>query len=318
VPRNRTVRIAVLGSSVQRAAPFGFPSSRSSAIKRRIVVGLLVLLSLVLITVSFRSSALNGVQGDGATALRPFEVAANRVARPFRDTVGWFHGLIRAKNEDTKLRAEIAVYQQQQIHDEGAVQQNVQLQEALNYHGPPSVADFRKVYAAVLANPQNAIQETVTIHAGSGDGVQVGDVVVEPTGSPDGTGALIGTVDHVTHSVSRVMLLTDDDSAVTATDLTNSSVIGSVRPGGGNGNSLILDRVPLKPAVQDGDTIITAGSLGDGPLKSMYPRGIPIGTVTSHSNSDADLFQNILVQPLVDLSSIQSVIVLTPSKSLGR
>jgi rod shape-determining protein MreC len=280
-------------------------------------VGLLVLLSLVLITVSFRSSALNGVQGAGATALRPFEVAANRVARPFRDTVGWFHGLIRAKDENKKLRTEIASYQQQVIHDEGAVQQNVQLTAALNYHGPPSVANFGKVYAGVVANPQSAIEESVTIDAGSGDGVQVGDVVVEPTGSPDGTGALIGTVDLVTHNVSRVLLLTDDDSAVTATDLSNSSVIGSVRPGGSNGSTLILDRVPKQPSVQVGDTIITAGSLGGGPLKSRYPHGIPIGTVTSRSNSDADLFQNIQLTPLVDLSSIQSVIVLTPPKSQG-
>ena len=87
MPRNRTVRLAVLGSSVQRAAPSGYPSSRSSALKRRIIVGGLVLLSLVLITVSFRSSALDGVQGTAASVLRPFEVAADRVTRPFRDAV---------------------------------------------------------------------------------------------------------------------------------------------------------------------------------------------------------------------------------------
>ena len=56
-----------------------------------------MLLSLVLITVSFRSSALDGVQGTAASVLRPFEVAADRVTRPFRDTVGWFRGLVDAK-----------------------------------------------------------------------------------------------------------------------------------------------------------------------------------------------------------------------------
>ena len=44
-------------------------------------MGCLVLLSLVLITLSFRSSALDPVQSYGASVLRPFEVAANRVAR---------------------------------------------------------------------------------------------------------------------------------------------------------------------------------------------------------------------------------------------
>ncbi|HZQ81143.1 MAG TPA: rod shape-determining protein MreC [Gaiellaceae bacterium] len=309
MPRNRTVRFAVLGSSVQRAAPYGFPSSRSSAIRRRIVVGLLVLLSLVLITLSFRSSALDGIQGDGATALRPFETAANRVARPFRDTIGWFHGLVNARSENKKLRVQIAGLQQELIQDEGAVQQNAQLTQELNYQAPPSVRAYGQVRAEVLANPLSSTEDSITISAGSVNGLQTGDVVVEPTGNPDGTGALIGTVDRVTSHVSRVMLLTDDDSAVTATDLTDSNVIGSVRPGG---SSLILDRVPKEPNVRRGDTIITAGSLGDGPLKSRYPRGIPIGTVTSVTNSDADLFQNIQLQSLVDLSSIRSVIVLTP------
>ena len=48
-----------------------------------------MLLSLVLITVYFRERAgggLHDVQGTGATVLRPFEVAANRVAAPFLDT----------------------------------------------------------------------------------------------------------------------------------------------------------------------------------------------------------------------------------------
>jgi len=44
VPRHRTVRPAVLGSSVQRTAAFGYPSNRSSAIRCRIIVGGLVLL----------------------------------------------------------------------------------------------------------------------------------------------------------------------------------------------------------------------------------------------------------------------------------
>jgi rod shape-determining protein MreC len=315
VPRNRTVRLAVLGSSVQRAAPSGYPSSRSSALKRRIVVGLLVLASLVLITISFRSTALDGVQGAGATALRPFEIAADRVTRPFRDTVGWFRGLVDARSENRKLRAEVDQLRQQVILDESAVQQNVELQKALDYHGPPSVASFRRVNTFVLANPQGPIDQTVTIGAGSSQGVVAGSVVVEPTGGPDGIGALVGTVDRVASNVSRVMLLTDPESAVTATDLTNPKVIGAVRRGGGGGDVLILDRVPKEPYVRVNDTIITAGTLGQGPLKSKYPRGIPIGTVSSQSNLDTSLFQNIQVRPLVDLSSIRSVVVLVPKQT---
>ena len=275
-------------------------------------MGLLVLASLVLITVSFRSSALDGVQSTGASVLRPFEVAADRVTRPFRDTVGWFRGLVDAKNDNKKLRAQVEERRRQVILDESAVQQNVDLQNALDYHGPPSIADYRKVNASVLVNPQSAIDQSVIISVGTAQGIVKGSVVVEPTGGPAAGGALVGTVDKVARNVARVMLLTDNQSAVTATDLTNPRVVGVVRRGSGSSDILILDLVPKKPYVRVGDTVITAGTLGAGPLRSKYPHGIPIGTVTSESDNEANLFKSIQVRPLVDFSSVRSVIVLVP------
>jgi rod shape-determining protein MreC len=307
VPRNRTVRLAVLGSSVQRSAASGYPSSRSSALKRRIIVGGLVLLSLVLITVSFRSSALDGAQGTIAGILRPFEVAADRVSRPFRDAVGWTHGLISAKQENKKLRRQVLDLRQQVIQDESAVQENVQLKAQLHYRGPPSIADFDRVGAAILSNPQSPIDQSVTIAAGARDGLAVGNVVIDPS-----TRGLVGTVDRVRASVARVTLLTDAQSAVTATDLTYPAAVGVIVRGGGGSDVLVLDRVSKNAYVGVGDTVITAGTLGKGTLPSKFPRGIPVGTVSSSSNNDVNAFKNIQVKPLTDFSSLQSVIVLVP------
>ena len=71
----------------------------------------LVVLSLVLITISFRESSggpLHGAQNTGAAVMKPFEVAADRVARPFRDAYNWFDGLVTARNENKKLKTEVA------------------------------------------------------------------------------------------------------------------------------------------------------------------------------------------------------------------
>ena len=60
------------------------------------MVGILVVLSLMLITIYFRESPTGGLhsaQDLGATALRPFQVGAERVAQPFRDVYGWFAAL---------------------------------------------------------------------------------------------------------------------------------------------------------------------------------------------------------------------------------
>lgn len=306
MPRNRTVRLAVLGSSVQRAAVSGYPSTRSSALKRRIIVGGLVLLSLVLITVSFRSSALDGVQGTAASALRPFEVGADRVARPFRDSIGWFRGLIHAKQENAKLRRQIAYLRQQQIYDQGSVEENVTLKADLNYYGPPSVRkDYRPVAASVLTNPQGALDESFTVTVGRNQGVETGDPVVAPSAN----GGLVGTVDRADGNVSRVSLLTNGDSQVTATDLTSPSAVGLVRRGGSASDVLVFDRVPKTAAVDVGNTIITEGALGGG-YPSIFPRGIPIGTVAYVSDSDTSTFHDIQVDPFVNLSTLQSVVVL--------
>ena len=265
-----------------------------------------MLLSLVLITVSFRSSALDGAQGTVAGILKPFEIAADRVSRPFRDAAGWTRGLINAKSENARLRAQVADLRQQVILDESAVQENVHLRDQLGYHGLPTTANFNRVSAEVLTNPQNAIDQSVTIAAGSSDGISQGNVVVAPRGG------LVGTVDRVFAHVAHVTLLTDNQSAVTAIDLTSPTAVGIVQPGGGGSTQLILDLVAKQKVMNVGDTIISAGSLGKGALPSMFPRGIPIGTVTSQSSNDINPFKNVQVQPLVDFSSLQSVIVLVP------
>jgi rod shape-determining protein MreC len=279
-------------------------------------VGLLVVASLVLITVSFRSSALDGVQGTGATILKPFEVAADRVTRPFRDTVGWFRGLADARSQNKKLRAQVADLRRQVILERTAQQENAELKRDLGYKGPPSVADFKQVATSVLANPLGPVDASVTISAGASDGITNGSIVVEPIGH-NGTGALVGIVDRVFNDVSRVMLLTDDLSGVVATDLADQRVVGVVRRGSGDSDTLILDLVPKQPYVGVGDAIVTAGTEGGGPLRSRFPRGIPIGTVSSESDNDYNLYKNVQIQPYVDFSSIQSVIVLVPKANGG-
>ncbi len=266
-----------------------------------------MLASLVLITVSFRSSALDGAQGTAASVLRPFEVAADRVSRPFRDTVGWTHGLFTAKSENERLRREVDDLRRQAAANEAALQQNVSLQALLDYHGPPTLNRFRRVAADVVVNPPSRFEQQVVVAAGSSDGIEVQDVVVNDKG-------LVGTVTKVFSHEARVTLLTDEQSAATARVLTQPDAVGIVRRGEGGSDSLVLERVPKQKVVHERDTIVTAGSQSGDPLRSIYPRGLLIGQVTSVGGVDTDPFQRIQVEPYVDFSSLQSVVVLVPKE----
>jgi rod shape-determining protein MreC len=274
------------------------------------VVGLVVL-SLGLLTVSFRSAALDPVEGYSASALRPFEVAASRVAHPFRDAANWAHGLFDAKSENRKLRAENAELERKNALLKGAQEENSNLHKLLTYaQGPTWPKDFTEVGARVLTSP-SALDQTVTISAGSAEGVAVDDVVVTNEG-------LVGTISKIFSTESRVTLITDPTSNVRAVDVKNPAAIGLLDHGAGS-TALVLDRVGKDvPPVNGGDTIITAGSPTGGKLPSLFPRGILVGSVSSVSQSDTDVFKDIQVQPFVDFSSLESVLVLIPRVSVTR
>jgi rod shape-determining protein MreC len=263
----------------------------------------LVVVSLALLTVSFRSSALDPAEGFAASVLRPFEVAANRVAHPFRDAANWTHGLFNAKAENRKLRAENALLLRQVAQLRGADEENVILHHELRYaESPKFPAGYTEVGARVLTSP-STLDQSVTISAGRSDGIALDDVVVTNQG-------LVGTITKVTSDESRVTLITDPSSAVGAVDEKSLAAVGLAR--GTGSASLIFDRVGKDKKVGFGDEIVSAGSLGSGPYPSVYPRDLPIGYVSSVGQTDTDLFWDIQLQPFVDLSSLESVLVLIP------
>jgi len=308
LPRNRTARSAVLGLPVRRSAPRSHSSRTSSAVRRRIVLGALVLLSLALITVSFREQSdgpLHDAQGAVASALQPLEVAVERVARPFRDAYSWTKDLFNARSENERLKAENEQLRQQVIQNESALQDYVNLKALLDYRSAPAFpVDYDGVGAEVIARPSNSFDQTIVVSAGSDDGV----VPEAPVVTADG---LVGIVTSVTGGAARVRLLTDEQSAVSALDL-RTRASGIVRHGP-SGDSLVLDRVFKREVVQVGDEIVTAG-WRVGQLASLYPKGIKIGRVTFVGRLNTDLYQQVLVVSDVDFSTLDSVIVLVSKR----
>jgi rod shape-determining protein MreC len=274
-------------------------------LRRRVVVTVLVVISLALVSVYFRESSggrLHSVQSSFASVLRPFEVAAERVARPFRDAAGWIGGLADAKSDNRKLRKEVDELQQQVIQGQTALRENEQLRALINYRdGPRFPKDYRGLAVRVIARPASQFEQQVVVTTGSNDGVRVHDPVVTADG-------LVGQVTKVGRNVALVQLLTDEQAAASALDL-RSAASGIVRHGSSSGSSLILDRVTKDQVVRRGDMIITAG-WRTRDLNSIYPRGIPIGRVTSVGQLDTDLYKQIEVRPLAEFDSLDAVLVL--------
>jgi rod shape-determining protein MreC len=294
----------VLGLSVRRPATRSSTTRTGNPLRRRLVLGILVVLALALITASFREAddgPLHTAQSSAASALQPLQVAVERVARPFRDAYGWTAGLFDARAEAERLREENQELRQKVIQNESALQENVRLQDLLEYRESPEFpTGFGYVSTAVVARPSSAFEQEIVLPVGSADGIEEQAPVVTGEG-------LVGLVTRVTPHLSRVTLLTDADSAVSARVL-RTDASGIVEHGQA-GNSLVLSRVSKQEFVRVGDEIVTSG-WRQGDLESLYPPGIPIGRVTYVGTVSTDLYQQVQIESDVDFSSLESVLVL--------
>jgi rod shape-determining protein MreC len=300
------VRVAAIGNPTQRSGSSTQTARATAVVRRRAVVGVLAVVSLALVTVYFRESdggVLHNAQSTGATILRPFEVGAERVARPFRDGAGWFSGLIHAKRDNKKLKRQVDALRQEIILNQSALRENAQLKKLVDYlQGPTFPKDYSPVAARVIARAPSQFTQQIVVSAGKNDGIAKHDAVVTGDG-------LVGEVTKVASHVAQVTLLSDPTSAVSALDI-HSNADGILQLDQ-SGSTLILDRVTKDQVVDRGDVITTSG-FRSGDLTSLYPRGIPLGVVSSVSQTDTDIYKKVQVDPYVDFANLEAVIILIP------
>lgn len=289
--------------------------SKNRIIRRRAVVGLLVLAALALLSLSYRQGS-TGVVGDvqrgTSSVTAPLTTAANRVTQPFVDAWNWTRGLINARNENARLQRYQHEYSQL-ITQLRVLQAQIKSDNALlHFQQHNSVAGNPPTQAAsVIQQPADVYDGSVVIDAGSSSGLAVNDPVVAPSGSSGG-GGLIGVVTACGASTCNVRLITDQKigSAVTARVI-GTAAQGSLVPSSGAPGLLSLELVPNAVPVRDGLEVVTAGTRSSR-LQALLPAGIPIGRVSSVQTTDysGGGFHEIQVTPFVDFSNLSTVLVL--------
>ena len=312
MPRERSVRLAGLSPPAKHGPSTPYRARVSRSLRRRLVAGVLVIASLAMITAYFRESesgVMHDVQGVASTALEPFQVGADRVVAPFRDAWGYLTGLIDAKSENERLRKELERSRARDFQYADAIQERDTLEALLNYRrGPRFPDDYESVTAAVVGEPISPFQQRIVIAAGYNDGIRKDYPVVSSAG-------LVGVVTKVNRKLAQVTLITDPQNAVTSLD-PRTEAYGSIR-GRGEDKPLFFDRVPKSQSVDEGHPVVTSGRRYLG-LRSLYPKNIGIGKVTSVTHRDTESFKSIQVKPYVDFSSLQAVFVLVPREPVAE
>jgi rod shape-determining protein MreC len=278
---------------------------RKQVRRRRAILVALIVVSLVLLSTQFsesESGPLHAIQRGVATVLSPIEDGASRALKPARDLINWFDETFDARGRNTELEEENARLRRDVARYQSAAGENDELRKLVNLNESGTLATYEPRTARVIGRSPTVWYSSVTVGAGSSDGVEVNDPVVSGEG-------LVGQVSDVTHGTAEVTLITDHRSAVSARVVPDGPQ-GVVEPEVGDPSTLLLDYIEDDQTIQKGAMLVTAG-WSNGQISSIFPPDLPIGRITEATTGEAQTYQRVSLKPFTDIRNLDIVEVLT-------
>jgi rod shape-determining protein MreC len=223
--------------------------------------------------------------------------AFSALDRSIREAWDGYVALRQAHEENRRLRRE-------NLYLRG---QNQELREAaFSAERLGALLEFKRrippqtLAAQVVGHDASNWYRGLLLDKGERDGVRPDMGVMTPAG-------VIGRVVKAGPASSVVLLVSDPNNAITGMvqrtrdeGIVEGTVQGRAR----------LKYLPLLSTVQNGDVVITSGLTGG------FPRGVVIGTIRSIEKREGDLFQSAEIEPEVDFTKVEEVLVITVPRSL--
>ena len=158
-----------------------------------------------------------------------------------------------------------------------------------------SSPDEQYVPAKVIGKDPSPFLKYILIDQGSDAGIRAGMPVVTNKG-------LVGRIDAVTASASRVRLITDSTSMINAVvgDVDAECVVqGSIT------GDITIEMVSQDVNLEPGQVVQTSGLGGD------YPADFIVGQVLNVNQINNEIFQSASILPAEDFNSLQAVLVVS-------
>lgn len=253
------------------------------------------LVSLLLLTFYVRegeAGVIHSIRSGVNTVATPVRMVGAVVATPFNAIGNVFTNLSapqetlsELKKQNEELTSELAQLTEAEKTAE-------RLESLL---GLQSTYNLQSTAARIIGTTGDAWSQTVTIDKGSANGFEIGMPVCN-------SGGVIGQIIEVSAATSTVRLINDENSGVSA--MVQSTRAQGILQGQPDG-TLMLNYVPADADVKVGDVIITSG------LGGRFPKGLPLGTVSSVSRAANATYYTIVVRAISTAESNEEVLVIT-------
>lgn len=199
---------------------------------------------------------------------------------------------VRSQRENERLKDELARLRLENQITSELLSENERLRAAMDFKKlhPP-----RSVVVQVIGKESSPSSSTITVNKGSDDGLAKNMAVITPEG-------VVGRVLTVLAGTAKVQLVTDPGSTLAVRVMRNREE-GLLE---GRIDRCALKYVSYYVDIQEGDILVTSG------LDGIYPKGLPVATVTTVKKHEASSFQTVTAKPAVRFSRLEEALVLIP------
>jgi rod shape-determining protein MreC len=213
-----------------------------------------------------------------------------------RSTTSHYINLLDVKTENRLLKQEALELKARLLQFEELTLENDRLREYMVF---AKKSKMQMIGARVIGRDPISDQITLTINRGTQHGIKEGMAVISVEG-------VVGYVFRPELLTSQVLIVTDRYTVIDAV-VQRSRARGIVE--GNTSTSCSLRYLERSDDVQVGDLIVTSG------LDNIFPKGFPIGKVTSIEKEYFGTNQKVDVAPIIISSQLEEVFVILQSNN---
>ena len=278
---------------------------KQSKFPAKYVLLIMTILCAVIIGCSLKASGSGPVSAAAGAVLAPMQKGVNQLGSGLTNLREHLRTKKSLEKENEELRTQLAEAQE----NLNQVQLNQEELDNLKslYDMDQNYADYEKVAANVIGKDAGNWFSVFLIDRGSNDGITVGMNVLAD-------GGLAGIVIQVGPNYAKVRSIIDDNSNVSARNLSTSDlcvVSGSLKTM--NESSLIDfdDLRDKEDQAKVGDQIVTSN------ISDMFLEGIPIGYITDIKTDSNNLTKSGHIATIVDFEHLDDVFVILQKKDIS-
>ena len=278
---------------------------KQSKFPAKYVLLIMTILCAVIIGCSLKTSGSGPVSAAAGAVLAPMQKGVNQLGSGLTNLREHLRTKKSLETENEELRTQLADAQQ----NLNQVQLNQEELDNLKslYDMDQNYADYDKIAANVIGKDAGNWFSVFLIDRGSNDGITVGMNVLAD-------GGLAGIVIQVGPNYAKVRSIIDDNSNVSARNLSTSDlcvVSGSLKTM--NESSLIDfdDLRDKEDQAKVGDQIVTSN------ISDMFLEGIPIGYITDIKTDSNNLTKSGHIATIVDFEHLDDVFVILQTKDIS-